>query len=89
MAVTPSPRHTTNTSDADTDAFDQGVRDTPAPATAPSRVSRQLLLKFPDEKLPLALEDASRRSGRNNKSSTAIRAIVLGLKAMEERGELD
>ena len=90
MAITPRPKKTAAPSEADIEAFASGGLDAPARRAAPARpVSRQLLLKFTDDELPLAIEDASRRSGRNNKASTAIRAITLGLKAMEERGELD
>lgn len=92
MAIKPRPKKTSTPSDAEIDAFAQGGLDAPVapvPAMPAPRISRQLLLKFPDDELPLAIADASRRSGRNNKSSTAMRAITLGLKVMEERGELD
>lgn len=84
MAIKPRPKKINAPSEADIEAFAAGGLDAQA-----RPVSRQLLLKFADEELPLAIEDASRRSGRNNKASTAIRAITLGLKAMKERGELD
>lgn len=64
----------------------------PAPASATpsgrSTPSRQLLIRFSSDQMPLAIEDAARRSGRT-KTSVAIRAMQLGLREMERRGELD
>ena len=76
------------------DAFASGADDesTPVPAAPPpvspveaqhKPIARKLLLRFPDDQLPLLIERLAAEDGRS-KHSLTLRALARGLKILED-----